>query len=48
MSPTSVRALKPFMGRYANVILDLDGCVWIGAKSMGPPRLAAPDSAPGT
>ncbi len=22
--------------------------VWIGAKSMGPPRLAAPDSAPGT
>lgn len=34
MSPTSVRALKPFMGRYANVILDLDGCVWIGDEAL--------------
>lgn len=34
MSPTSVRPLKPFMGRYANVILDLDGCVWIGDEAL--------------
>jgi len=43
MPSTPLPTLKPFMEDYANVILDLDGCLWIGDEAL-PGASAAVDA----